>query len=48
MHTMTHSCMTMELEKVGSCVVIHMNFGKNVFNSGFVEALNEALDKALQ
>ena len=37
---------TMEVEKVGSCVVIHMNRGENRFNPEFLEAFHEALDKA--
>ena len=36
----------MELEKVGSCVVIRMKRGENRLNPEFVEAFNEALDKA--
>ncbi len=38
----------MEVKAIGSCVVIHMKFGKNVFNSEFAQALHEALDKSLE
>ena len=36
----------MEVEKVGSCVVIHMNRGENRVNPDFIAAFLEALDKA--
>ena len=36
----------MEVEKVGSCVVIRTKRGENRLNPEFVEAFNEALDKA--
>lgn len=36
----------MEVEKVGSCVVIRMKRGENRLCPEFLEALNEALDKA--
>lgn len=38
--------MSMEVEKVGSCVVIRMKRGENRLNPEFVEAFNKALDKA--
>lgn len=37
---------SMEVEKVGSCVVIHMNFGENRLSPAFLKAFHEALDKA--
>ena len=34
------------MEKVGGCVVIHMKLGENRLNPDFIEAFNDALDKA--
>ena len=36
----------MEVEKMGSCVVIHMKFGENRLNPAFLAAFQEALDRA--
>ena len=36
----------MEVEKLGSCVVVHLNFGENRLTSAFLKAFHEALDKA--
>ena len=36
----------MEVEKCGSCVVIHMRLGENRLNPDFLKAFHEALDKA--
>ena len=36
----------MEVEKIGSCVVIHLNFGENRLSPAFLRAFHEALDKA--
>ncbi len=38
--------MAMEVEKVGSVVVIHMKCGENRLNPEFIELFQEALDKA--
>ena len=37
----------MELEKVGTCVIIHMKCYPNVITPEFMAMLNEALDKVL-
>lgn len=36
----------MEVEKVGSCVVIHMKLGENRLNPDFIVAFHKALDEA--
>ena len=36
----------MEVEKIGSCVVIHMKLGENRLNSAFISAFHDALDEA--
>ena len=36
----------MEVEKVGSCVVISMKLGENRLNPDFITAFHDALDKA--
>ena len=36
----------MEVEKIGSCVVLHMKCGQNVMTPEFLQAFSEALDKA--
>ena len=37
---------SVELEKLGSCAVIHLNFGENRLTSAFLKAFHEALDEA--
>ena len=36
----------MEVEKIGSCVVIHVRLGENRLNPDFLSAFHDALDKA--
>lgn len=44
LHT-TPSARAMEVEKVGSVVVVHMKCGENRLNPNFLKILHEALDK---
>ena len=44
LHPVHRHCM--EVEKIGSCVVIHLNFGENRLSPAFLKAFHEALDKA--
>ena len=36
----------MQVEKIGSCVVVTMDFGENRLNANFTRAMNKALDEA--
>ena len=36
----------LQVEKIGSCVVITMDFGENRLNANFIRAMNKALDEA--
>ena len=37
---------SVKVEKLGSCAVIHLNFGENRLTSAFLKAFHEALDEA--